>query len=61
MKGEGLKPASGKNPNPLFVQAKIKEPLVSEEINPQYPIIPKVYEYDLATEAGKDYEITRGM
>lgn len=61
LKGEGLKPASGKNPNPLFVQAKIKEPLVSEEINPQYPIIPKVYEYDLATEAGKDYEITRGM
>ena len=61
LKGEGLKPASGKNPNPLFVQAEIKEPLVSEEINPQYPVIPKVYEYDLATEAGKDYEITRGM
>ena len=61
LKGEGLKPASGKNPNPLFVQAEIKEPLVSEEINPQYPVIPKVYEYDLTTEAGKDYEITRGM
>lgn len=61
LKGEGLKPASGTNPNPLFRQAAIKEPLVSKEINPQYPVIPKVYEYDLATEAGKDYVVTRGL
>lgn len=61
LKGEGLKPASGTNPNPLFRQAAIKEPLVSKEINPQYPIIPRVYEYDLATEAGKDYVVTRGL
>ena len=59
LKGEGLKPASGTNPNPLFRQAAIKEPLVSKEINPQYPVIPRVYEYDLATEAGKDYVVTR--
>lgn len=59
--GEGLKPASGTNPNPLFRQAAIKEPLVSKEINPQYPVIPRVYEYDLATEAGKDYVVTRGL
>ena len=38
LKGEGLKPASGTNPNPLFRQAAIKEPLVSKEINPQYPL-----------------------
>ena len=61
LKGEGLKPASGANPNPLFRQADIKEPLVSKEINPQYPVIPRVYEYDLATEAGKDYVVTRGL
>lgn len=61
LKGEGLKPASGINPNPLFRQAAIKEPLVSKEINPQYPVIPRVYEYDLATEAGKDYVVTRGL
>lgn len=61
LKGEGLKPASGTNPNPLFRQAAIKEPLVSKEINPQYPVIPRVYEYDLATEAGKDYVVTRGL
>lgn len=61
LKGEGLKPASGTNPNPLFRQAAIKEPLVSKEINPQYPVIRRVYEYDLATEAGKDYVVTRGL
>lgn len=61
LKGEGLKPASGINPNPLFRQAAIKEPLVSKKINPQYPVIPRVYEYDLATEAGKDYVVTRGL
>lgn len=61
LKGEGLKPASGINPNPLFRQAAIKEPLVSKEINPQYPVIPRVYEHDLATEAGKDYVVTRGL
>lgn len=61
LKGEGLKPASGTNPNPLFRRAAIKEPLVSKEINPQYPVIPRVYEYDLATEAGKDYVVTRGL
>lgn len=61
LKGEGLKPASGTNPNPLFRQAAIKVPLVSKEINPQYPVIPRVYEYDLATEAGKDYVVTRGL
>lgn len=61
LKGEGLKPASGTNPNPLFRQAAIKEPLVSKEINPQYPVIPRVYEYDLATEAGKYYVVTRGL
>lgn len=61
LKGEGLKPASGTNPNPLFRHAAIKEPLVSKEINPQYPVIPRVYEYDLATEAGKDYVVTRGL
>lgn len=61
LKGEGLKPASGTNPNPLFRQAAIKEPWVSKEINPQYPVIPRVYEYDLATEAGKDYVVTRGL
>lgn len=61
LKGTGLKRASGDNPNPLFDQAIIKEPLVSKEINPQYPVIPKVYEYDLNTEPDRDYWVERGI
>lgn len=50
LKGNGLKEAEGENPNPFFVKPEIKEPLISEEINPQYPVLYKVYEYDLMTE-----------
>lgn len=59
LKGDGLRPASGQNPNPLFPRAAIKEPLVSGAIRVQYPVLPQIYEYDLPTEAGKDYRITR--
>ena len=60
LKGEGLKEAKGENPNPLFMKAAIKEPLVSKEINPQLPLLYKVYEYDIMTEAGKTYHFERG-
>lgn len=59
LKGSGLRPAQGENPNNLYQTAAIKEPLVSEEINPQHPLLYKVYEYDLVTEAGKDYDVER--
>lgn len=59
LKGKGLKPASGKNPNPLYQQALIKEPLVSKEIRPQRPVLYQIYEYDLETVAGQDYQIER--
>lgn len=61
LKGEGLKLASGENPNIFYKRATIKDPLISSEINPQYPVIPKIYEYDLATDPGKDYVIERGL
>jgi len=60
LKGEGLKEANGKNPNPLFGRPTIKDPLISEKINPQFPILYKVYEYDIQTEAGKTYSFVRG-
>ena len=61
LRGVGLKEAKGANPNPLFYKAQIKKILISNEIeNPQFPILHKVYEYDLRTEAGKDYFIERG-
>ncbi len=59
--GEGLKPATGTNPNPFFYRQDIKTPLVSEEINPQYPLLYKVYEYDVETLPGNEYSFRRGM
>ena len=59
LKGKGLKPASGENPNPLFRRAQIKEPLVSSEIRPQRPLLYQVYEYDLETVAGQNYTVER--
>jgi len=59
LKGEGLKEASGENKNPLFVKPAIKTPLVSSAIKVKYPILYKVYEYDIVTEAGKAYRFDR--
>ena len=58
--GNGLRPATGENPNPFFHRAVIKAPLISKEIHPQRPILHKVYEYDVATKAGEDYVFARG-
>jgi alpha-L-fucosidase 2 len=57
--GKGLQPAQGKNPNPLFDVYPIKEPLVSKSIHPQYPIISKVYEYDVMTKPGQIVHVLR--
>ncbi|HZL11149.1 MAG TPA: glycoside hydrolase family 95 protein [Prolixibacteraceae bacterium] len=59
LKCVGLKPATGKNPNPLFRTATIKEPLISKSISPQMPMLYVTYEYDLITEPGKEYLLTR--
>ena len=60
LKGEGLKKAVGECPNPLYAPAVIKKPLVSKELAcPQEPILYRIYEYDIETEAGKDYYVTR--
>jgi alpha-L-fucosidase 2 len=57
--GKGLRPAQGKNPNPLFDVYPIKEPLVSKSIHPQHPIINKVYEYDVMTKPGQIVHVLR--
>lgn len=57
----GLKPAEGKNPNAFYALPEIKTPIVSEAINPQYPILNQIYEYDLMTEKGQDYSLERGL
>lgn len=59
--GAGLSEAKGVNPNPLYGTAQIKEPLVSKEINAQYPLLYKIYEYDVDTRQGQAYTFKRGM
>lgn len=59
LNGEGLTEAKGENPNPLYFNHPSAEPIVSPEISPRQPELRKVYEYDLTTEPGKTYSITR--
>lgn len=59
LKGDGLREAKGENTNVAFRRAQIKEPLVAKELNPQYPLLYKVYEYDIMTEPGKTYSFER--
>lgn len=60
LEGKGLIPASGENSNPLFQKAAVKAPLISEEavVAVKYEHR-KVYEYDLRTKAGKQYQIKK--
>ena len=59
LRGEGLKAAEGECPNPLYAPAAISAPLVSKEIKAQSPKLYRIYEYDIPTEAGKEYLFTR--
>jgi alpha-L-fucosidase 2 len=61
LKGEGLKPATGDCPNPLYASADITEPKVSRQIKPQQPVLYRTYEYDIVTEAGGVYEVERSV
>ncbi len=58
LKGKGLTAAKGACTNPLLQGAEIKRPLKSGELkNFTSNNVPKVYEYDLETSAGKTYNI----
>jgi alpha-L-fucosidase 2 len=50
--------AKEKNSNPFFSIAAIKAPIVSSKATIETTTLNKVYEYDLATEAGKTYSLT---
>jgi alpha-L-fucosidase 2 len=58
IKGAASVTASGKNPNPLFAVPDIKQPLLSEKARPEGLHLPKVYEYDISTSAGKDFTVS---
>jgi alpha-L-fucosidase 2 len=61
LQGEGLKPAEGDCPNPLYAPAAIATPLISKEVNAQHPLLYRTYEYDITTEAGKSYTFVRAV
>lgn len=57
--GTQLTPASGSNSNAFYATADIKDPIISDKITPQLPIIYKVYEYDIDTKAGQSLSFVR--
>ena len=57
--GTQLTPASGSNSNAFYATAGIKDPVISDKITPQLPIIYKVYEYDIDTKAGQSLSFVR--
>ncbi len=59
LEGRGLVTATGENPNPFYVVPDVPDPLVSDEIVPQSPLLLKVYEYDVETSPGECIDVRR--
>ena len=47
--------AKGQNPNPLFQNANVKKPIVSEKAKLPKLHLPKYNEYDIVMKAGETY------
>ena len=59
LKGSDLQPASGPCPNAFMQPADVKQALRSPELKDFKHIpVPKVYEYDIQTQAGRTYTFT---
>ena len=59
LKGKGLTEAEGENTNRYYQNADIKKPLIAEGLDAEYPILYKIYEYDIDTQAGNEYILER--
>ena len=58
LEGRGVQPALGDCPNDLFAPAMVKEPLLSPALAAKPRLaVKKVYEYDLQTVPGQQYEL----
>ncbi len=58
LEGDGLQPAEGDCPNPLFAPAQIQEPLLSPKLTAKPSLsVKQVYEYDLQTQPGGSYRV----
>ena len=60
LKGDGLMPAEGPCPNPLFASPEIPAPLHSPELK-ELPLVPlkEVFEYDINTTPGQIINVSR--
>ncbi|MDE7409957.1 MAG: glycoside hydrolase family 95 protein [Muribaculaceae bacterium] len=59
LEGEGLVVAEGSCPNPLLAPVVMADAEVSAETSKEYPMLLKVYEYDLDTDPGHTYKVVR--
>ena len=59
LKGAGLTKAKGNNQNILFRKTQVKDPIINDNFNHGENITRTVFEYDLLTEPGKKYLISR--
>ena len=59
LQGKELRKARGSNRNPLFSLPPVKQPLVSKQVHPKKPALRTVYEYDIQTDAGETYLLSR--
>jgi len=53
-----LRRAKGENPNPAYTVPSTQQPIVSPECQPNSPMLPKTFLYDLDTQPGSEYVIT---
>ncbi len=59
LKGKGLKPAKGSNPNPFYSVPEIQVPQLHADHKLDLPLLKNVYEYDVETRAGKTVELEK--
>lgn len=60
LKGKGLKPAKGENPNPFYKTPATARPLINKEAEIAPLNLRKIYEYDIKTRKGSIIKITKG-
>jgi len=58
LKGNSLKKAKGKNPNPLFYDVEVKKPIISSEAKLSKVQLPNYNIYDVNMKAGQTYTFT---
>ncbi len=59
VKGKGVKPAKGENPNPFYKTPGIAQPIISQEVRIAPVTLRKIYEYDIRTRRGEIIVISR--